>query len=70
MINPHIVFLTCSVHLLMMGSECVRGLGECSNFQLVGGPQKLSFRTFSSRRSSLTQTFVENLHSIDFEVAH
>ena len=31
--------LTCSVCLLMMGSECVGGLGEGSNFQLVRGPQ-------------------------------
>ena len=37
-------FLTCSVCLLMVGSECVWGLGEDSNFQLVRGPQKLSFR--------------------------
>ena len=28
MINPYIVFLTCSVCLLMMGSECRWGLGE------------------------------------------
>ena len=32
-------FLTCSVCLLMVGSECVWGLGEGSNFQLVRGPQ-------------------------------
>ena len=32
-------FLTCSVCLLMVGSECVGGLGEGSNFQLVRGPQ-------------------------------
>ena len=31
-------------------------------------PQKLSFRAFSSRRSSLTQIFVESC--VDFEVAH
>ena len=62
-------FLTCSVCLLMMGSECVWGLGEGSNFQLVRGPQKLSFRAFSSRRSSLTQTFVESCVDFD-EVAH
>ena len=30
-------------------------LGEGSIFQLVKGPQKLSFRAFSSRSSSLTQ---------------
>ena len=29
-------FLTCSVCLLMVGSECVWGLGEGSNFQLEG----------------------------------
>ena len=61
-------FLTPPVCLLMMGSECVWGLGEGSNFQLVRGPQKLSFRAFSSRRSSLTQIFVESC--VDFEVAH
>jgi len=43
----------------------VWALGEGSNFQLVRGPQRLSF---SNRRSSLTQTFVERC--IDFEVAH
>ena len=32
-------FLTCSVCLLMVGSECVWGLGEGSNFQLIRGPQ-------------------------------
>ena len=32
-------FLTCSVYLLMMGSECVWSFGEGSNFQLVRGPQ-------------------------------
>ena len=32
-------FLTCSVHLLLMISECVGDLGEISNFQLVRGPQ-------------------------------
>ena len=32
-------FLTCSVCLLMVGSECVWGLGEGLNFQLVRGPQ-------------------------------
>jgi len=29
-------FLTCSVYLLMMGSECVWAFGEGSNFQLEG----------------------------------
>ena len=51
----------------MMGSESVGSLGEGSNFQLVRVPQKLSFRAFS-RRSSLTQTFVES--RVDVEVAH
>ena len=46
----------------------VWALGQGSNFQLVRGPQKLSFKAFSSRRSSLTQTFVESC--VDFEVAH
>ena len=32
-------FLTCSVCLLMMRSECVCAFGEGSNFQLVRGPQ-------------------------------
>jgi len=35
MINPYIVFLTCSV-LLMMRSEFVWAFGEGSNFQLEG----------------------------------
>jgi len=52
----------------MVGSECEGGLGEGSTFQLVRGPQKLSFRALSSRRSSLTQIFVESC--VDFEVAH
>ena len=34
----------------------------------VRGPQKLSFRAFSSRRSSLAQIFVESC--VDFEVVH
>ena len=34
----------------------------------IKGPQNLSFRGFSSRKSSLTQTFVESC--VDFEVAH
>jgi len=34
MINQCIVFLTYSVCLLMVGSECVGGLGEGSKFQL------------------------------------
>jgi len=50
-------FWTCSVCLLMMGSECVWTLGEGSKFQLEG--LKLSFKAFSSKSSSLTQTFVE-----------
>ena len=50
------------------GVECVGGLGEGSNFQLVRGPQKLRFRVFSSRRSSLTHIFAESC--VDFEVAH
>ena len=62
------IFLTCSVCLLMMQSQCVWTLGEGSNFQLVRGPQKLSFRIFPSRRSSLTQMFVGSC--VDFEVAH
>ena len=32
-------FLTCSLCLLTMGSECVWAFGEGSNFQLVRGPQ-------------------------------
>jgi len=50
------IFLTCSVCLLMMGSECVWALGEGSNFQLV---TKLSFKAFSSLTSC-----------VDFEVVH
>ena len=54
-----------SIHsFLMMRSECVWAFGEGSNFR---GPQKLSFKAFSSKRSSLTQTFVESC--VDFEVA-
>ena len=56
-------FLTCSMCLLMMRSECVWAFGEGSNFQLEG--LKIEF---SRRRSSLTQTFVESF--VDFEVAH
>jgi len=41
---------------------------ESSNFQLVRGPQKLSLEAFSSRGSSLTQTFVESC--VDFKVAY
>ena len=37
-------------------------------FQFVRGPQKLSFKAFSSRRSSLTLSFVESC--VDFEVAY
>ena len=48
-------FMTCSVCLLMVGSVCVWA-------------SKLSFKAFLSRRSSLTQTFVESC--VDFEVAH
>ena len=58
-------FLTCSVCLLMMGSECVWGLVEGSNFQLVRGPL---LRHFQAERSSLTQTFIKNC--VDFEIAH
>ena len=68
MINPYIIFLTCSVCLLIMQSQCVGTLGEGSNFQLVRGTQKLSFRSFPSRRSSLTQMFVGSC--VDFEVSH
>jgi len=46
-------FLTYSVCLLMMESEWVWGFGEGSKFQSARGPQKLSFRAFSGRRSSL-----------------
>ena len=63
--NQYVVFLTCSVCLLMMGSVCVWGLREGSNFQLEG---LKNFKAFSSRRSSLTQIFVESC--VDFEVAH
>ena len=48
--------------------QCGWVLGEGLNFQLVKGPQKLSFRLFSNRRSTLTWTFVESC--VDFEVAH
>jgi len=52
----------------MIQLERVWGLREGSNFQLVRGPQNWVFRAFSSRRSSLTQIFVESC--VDFEVAH
>ena len=53
----------------MMGSECVWAFGEGSNFHLIRGHQKLSFRAFSSScRSSLTLTCVESC--VYFEVAH
>jgi len=60
-INPyvHVVFFfTCSVCVLMMGSECRWALGEGSNFQIVIGVSKLSFRAFSSSRNSVMQSFV------------
>jgi len=61
-----------SLHLFCVfiddGSQCGWGLGEGSNFYFVRGSQKSGFRAFSSRRSSLTQTFVESC--VDFEVAH
>jgi len=40
-INPYIVFFDrfCEFIDLMMGSECMWGLGEGSNFQLVRDPQ-------------------------------
>ena len=38
-INPYVIVLTCSMCLLMMGSECVWAFGEGSNSQLVRGPQ-------------------------------
>ena len=47
MINPYIVFLTCSV-LLMMKSEFVWAFGEGSNFQLVRGPQNGVLRNFQA----------------------
>ena len=62
MTNPSKV-LACFVCVVMIGSECGCGLGEHPNFSLVGG----RFRAFSSRRSSLMQTFVE---TVDFDVAH
>ena len=68
MINQYVVFDLFCVFIDGGVSVCVGSLGEGSNFQLVRGPQKLSFRAFSSRRSSLTQTFVESC--VDFEVAH
>jgi len=46
----------------------VGAFGEGSNFQLVRGSQSRVFKAFSSRRSSLTQTFVESC--VDFELAH
>ena len=47
MINPYIVFLTCSV-LLMMRSEFVWAFGEGSNFQLVREPQNWILRHFQA----------------------
>ena len=44
------------------------GLWRGFKFQLVIGPPRLCFKAFSSRRSSLTQTFVESC--VDFEGAH
>ena len=69
MMNPYVVFLTCSMCLLMMGLECVWGLGggNLFKFSVSLRASKLSFKAFSSRRSSLTPTFVESC--VDFEVA-
>ena len=64
MINPYIVFCVC---LLMMESECVWALGEVSSkFSVSYRASELSLRAFSSRRSSLIQTFVESF--VYFEV--
>ena len=52
--------------ILMIVSECVWAFGEGSKFQLEAST--LSFKASSSRRSSLTQPFVESCE--DFEVAH
>ena len=41
-------FLTCSVSLLMMRSECVWAFGEGSNFQSVRGPQNWVLRHFQA----------------------
>ena len=38
MVNPSVVFWACLVCVLMMGSECVWGLGEGPNFQFRRGP--------------------------------
>ena len=43
-INPYVFFLTSSVCLLTMGSECVGDLGEGSKFELVRGPQNQVFQ--------------------------
>jgi len=67
MINQYVVFdLFCG--FIDGGVRVCGELGEGSNFQLVRGPQKLSSRVFSSRRSSLSQIFVGSC--VDFEVAH
>ena len=65
MINPSIVFDLFCV-FIEMGLECVGGLERVQIFSWRAS--KLSFRAFSSRRSSLTQTFVASC--VDFEVAH
>ena len=59
MINPLVVFLTCSVHLMIMGSECVGGFGEGSNYQLV-----------TCTRPQQEEQIVPIETSLDFEVAH
>jgi len=62
-------FLTCSLCLLMMGSECVWALGEDSNFELVRGPWNWILRHFQAEGAcSLTQTFAESC--VDLEAAH
>ena len=54
----------------MMGSECMWALGDGSNFQLIRGPWKLSFKVFSSRRaSSLTHALDESCVDL-IEVTH
>ena len=56
MINPYIIFDLFCV-FIGDGLEFVWGPWKGFKFS-VKGPQKLSFRAFSSRRSGLTQIFV------------
>ena len=63
-------FLTCSVCLLMMGSECVWALGEGSNFQLVRGPQNWVFKQKEQFDPTLLKVVYYDFESCPFICTH